>query len=99
MMGEPGTRLPPSLAWIPWWLSVIMAIAGYLFLKYLGPQLAISAGLTQLAGFLPQTAPLVAIAFLLVAAKQLYDSPHSENSMEEQDSDVSDKPDDRDETT
>jgi hypothetical protein len=73
------TRLPVAFAWIPWWLSVIMAIGSYLFLKYLGPQLALSAGHAQLAGFLPQTAPLAAIVFLLIAAKQLYDQPQTED--------------------
>jgi hypothetical protein len=72
-MSGPGRRLPASLAWMPWWLSVILAIASYLALKYLAPTLAASAGLGDLAGLLPQAAPLAAIGFLLLAAIQLYE--------------------------
>lgn len=72
-MTKPGKQLPPALAWIPWWLSVIMAIVSYIGLKYLAPVLAISPGLAPLAGFLPQIAPLAAIGFLLFAALLLYD--------------------------
>lgn len=85
-----GTRLPAAIAWIPWWLSVLMAIASYLFLKYLGPQMAVSAGHGRLAGFLPQTAPIAAIVFLLVAAKQLYDQPGPGEAVDPDDTDDKD---------
>jgi hypothetical protein len=72
-MNDPGRRLPASLAWMPWWLSVALAIASYLALKYLAPTLAVSAGFSHLAGMLPQGAPIAAMGFLLLAAIQLYD--------------------------
>lgn len=72
-MSALGNKLPPALAWIPWWLSVIMATASYLSLKYLAPHLASAfPALQKLAGFLPQMAPLAAIGFLLLAAVLLY---------------------------
>jgi hypothetical protein len=72
---------------MPWWLSVILAIASYLALKYLAPTLAVSAGLGHLAEMLPQAAPLAAIGFLLLAAIQLYEGDDSrpEEPPEEQD--------------
>lgn len=46
----------------PWWLSLLLAVITYAGLKY------------GLAGSpLAKLAPLVAIGFLLLAAKQLYD--------------------------
>jgi hypothetical protein len=86
-MSGPGRRLPPALAWMPWWLSVFLAIASYLALKYLAPTLAVSAGLGHLARMLPQAAPLAAIGFLLLAAIQLYEGDDSrpEEPPEEQD--------------
>ena len=100
-MSGSGSRFPPILAWIPWWLSVIMAIVSYVCLKYLAPHLAISAGLTPLAGVLPQLAPLAAIAFLLLAAALLYDGddPPPEDAPEDQDDtpgDQDDAPEDQD---
>ncbi len=69
-----GKRLPPILAWIPWWLSVILAIVSYLSFKYLAPTLAATSAVFQpFAEFLPQMAPLAAMAFLLLATVLLYD--------------------------
>ncbi len=82
-MTRQGKRLPPALAWIPWWLSVIMAIASYVGLKYLAQPLAISTGLAPLAGFLPQIAPLAAIGFLLFATVLLYDGDEATTYPEE----------------
>ncbi len=46
----------------PWWLSLLLAVIAYAALNY------------GLAGSpLAKLAPLVAIGFLLLAAKQLYD--------------------------
>lgn len=62
----------------PWWGSVILAIIGYIGLKYgvvylLEPE-------SRLSGLLPQFAPVVAMGLLLLAAKQLYDNdPHEED--------------------
>lgn len=73
-MNRPGKRLSPALAWIPWWLSVIMAIASYLSLKHLAPNLAsVSPIFAPLATMLPKMAPLAAIGFLLLAAVLLCD--------------------------
>jgi len=59
---------------ITWWTSVIMAVVGYCTLKYLipafQPQNFILLKLSKAA---PTLAPLVAIGFLLLAAKKLYD--------------------------
>jgi hypothetical protein len=73
-MNRPGRPLPPALAWIPWWLSVIMAIVSYLGLKHLAPDLAAgSAMFKPMAPLLPKMAPLAAIGFLLLAGVLLYD--------------------------
>ncbi len=73
-MNRQRRRLPSALAWIPWWLSVILAIVSYLSLKHLAPSLAAtSAACKPLAEFLPQIAPLAAMAFLLLAAVLLYE--------------------------
>jgi hypothetical protein len=59
---------------IPWWTTVLMALACYALLKYFIPTLQSEnikiQGLIKAA---PTFAPLVAIPFLLLAAKQLYD--------------------------
>ena len=94
-MSGSGSKLPPALAWIPWWLSVIMAIASYLALKYLAPPLAISAGFPPLAGILPQLAPLAAIGFLLFAAVLLYDGDDVGSHPEDQDKQESAEDDDQ----
>lgn len=72
-MSGSSPRLSPFLARIPWWLSIGLAVASYLGLKHLLPNLAISYPAFQpLAGFMPKVAPLAAIGFLLLAAVQLY---------------------------
>lgn len=59
----------------PWWLSVLMAIASYCTLKYLVPELhPTNLTLQKLTLAAPTFAPLVTIPFLLLAAKQLYDT-------------------------
>jgi hypothetical protein len=73
-VNKPGKRLSPALAWIPWWLSAIMAVVSYLGLKHLAPKLAaVSPFFSPLATMLPKIAPLAAIGFLLLAAVLLYD--------------------------
>lgn len=94
-MTTAGKKLPPALAWIPWWLAAILAIAAYLCLKYGLPRLASSAGFAPLAVFLPKTAPLAAIGFLLLAAVLLYDGDESEPEGPPEDRDDQDNGDDR----
>lgn len=89
-MNGSSQRLSPLLARLPWWLSICLAVASYLGLKYLLPNLALSFPVLQpLAGFLPKVAPLAAIGFLLLAAVQLYadeeePSPDSPEKPEDQ---------------
>ncbi len=71
-MSSPVSKHPSAIARIPWWLSVLLAIASYVLLKHLAPELAQSAGYPRLAGFLVYLAPLITIAFLLLAATLLY---------------------------
>jgi hypothetical protein len=56
-----------------------MAIVSYCTLKYLIPELHLTnPTLQKLTQAAPTFAPLVAIPFLLLAAKQLYDADISE---------------------
>ena len=71
-MNSPASKQPPASARIPWWLCVLLAIASHILLKHLAPDFAQSAGYPRLAGFFVYLAPLVTIAFLLLAATQLY---------------------------
>ena len=60
---------------MPWWVSVLLAIMSYCSLKYLVPELHLpNPTLEKLSHAAPSFAPLAAIPFLLLAAKQLYDS-------------------------
>lgn len=60
---------------IPWWVSVIGAIATYCTLKYILPELApANKTLQELLQLGPVAAPVLTIPFLLLAAKQLYDN-------------------------
>lgn len=57
----------------PWWLSILLAILSYNGLKYGLPLIAGEKVLPE--AFLKMLAPLTALGFLLLAAKQLYDIP------------------------
>ena len=60
---------------IPWWASIICAIATYCTLKYIVPE--IHPGNEMLENLFqmgPVAAPVLTIPFLLLAAKQLYDT-------------------------
>lgn len=60
---------------LPWWLSILLAIASYCIFKYLVPGMDLeNPTLRNLAQAAPSFAPITAIPFLLLAAKQLYDS-------------------------
>lgn len=60
---------------MPWWGSILLAIVVYCGLKYGVPELHLShPALQQLAQAAPSFAPILAIPWLLLAGKQLYDS-------------------------
>lgn len=56
-----------------WWFSVLLSIFSYSGLKYGLPLIAGEDVLPE--AFLKMLAPLTAMGFLLLAAKQLYDIP------------------------
>lgn len=59
---------------IPWWVSILCAIATYCTLKYILPGLKPSnQTLHDLFQMGPTAAPVTTIPFLLLAAKLLYD--------------------------
>lgn len=59
---------------MPWWASVLMAVICYTLLKYFIPTLqSENRTIQRLIEAAPTFAPLMAIPFLLLAAKQLYD--------------------------
>jgi hypothetical protein len=71
----PESALPKTASHIPWWVSVLMAIGSYCSLKYIVPELHLeNPTLQKLSQAAPSFAPLATIPFLLLAAKQLYDS-------------------------
>ncbi|MCP4341674.1 MAG: hypothetical protein GY799_23030 [Desulfobulbaceae bacterium] len=73
---ESSDSAPPKPATrVPWWVSVLMAIGSYCCLKFIVPGLHLEdPTLQKLSQAAPSFAPLVTIPFLLLAAKQLYDS-------------------------
>lgn len=79
----------------PWWLSICLAILSYSGLKYGLPLLAGEEILPE--DFLKLLAPLVAMGFLLLAAKQLYDIPSADQDLYNQDDEVQ-HPSDEEET-
>ena len=55
---------------IPWWVHLLIAIAAYVLLKYMLPQID---GLSpQLQGLAEQLAPIITIIFLVLAGNGLY---------------------------
>lgn len=67
---------------LPWWMHVLLSIICYCGIKYglpfFRPEIFASQ---ESARFLSTAAPLCAIAFLLLAAKRLYDpTPTDTNS-------------------
>lgn len=70
---DPTTNIPNTKR-IPWWFSIICAIATYCTLKYVLPELApTNQTLKDFFQLGPVAAPVLTIPFLLLAAKQLYD--------------------------
>lgn len=78
---------------IPWWASVLMAAVWYALLKYFIPTLQSTNPRVQgLIDASPTFAPLVAIPFLLLAAKQLYDvAPGHQDAIEDTDKNETDE--------
>lgn len=67
--------LPKPQKRVPWWISVLLAIGSYCTLKFVVPELPLTnITLQKLAQAAPSFAPLATIPFLLLAAKQLYDT-------------------------
>lgn len=67
---------------IPWWLHLLFAILSYCFLSYLLPSIGTAESATgKLLQMAPQAAPIVAAAFLLLAANALYkDDPQKDTN-------------------
>lgn len=80
----------------PWWLSICLAILSYAGLKYGLPLLVGEEILPE--EFLKLLAPLTAIGFLLLGAKQLYDIPSADQDFQNQTGDKNLSPDDEEET-
>ncbi|MGW8195178.1 MAG: hypothetical protein ACWGOX_13035 [Desulforhopalus sp.] len=84
----------PFLRPMPWWMSVVMAAVSYCGLKYIVPALRLeSPALQEFSKAAPTFAPLVAIAFLLLAAKKLYDKDRAGTGQQAADQDEEDNPD------
>ena len=78
---------------MPWWVSVLLAIVSYCSLKFLVPELHLqNPTLQKLSQAAPSFAPLVTIPFLLLAAKQLYDSDISKEEEDELQNDKEEDP-------
>ena len=74
MKGQSNTWLSLPFR-LPWWGSILVAIVVYCGLKYGIPRLqVVNPILQQLSQAAPSFAPILAIPWLLLAAKQLYDS-------------------------
>ena len=68
----------------PWWISVVLAIGSYYGCKY--GLVRIVGAEAPLAGLFELFAPIIAMGFLLLAAKQLYDD--APKNVENEDNDV-----------
>ncbi len=82
-MSKQTPQRPVAMPAPPWWLCAMLAIVSYFLLKYVVPEMARSAGFIGLADFLTYLAPLVTIAFLLIAASRLYAVEDAEDVTEE----------------
>lgn len=75
----------PLLQIIPWWLYLLIAILSYCSLSYLLPSLGTAeTPLGKLLQMAPQAAPIVAVAFLLLAANALYKDDPLKNANKEE---------------
>ncbi|MGB3212096.1 MAG: hypothetical protein WBB19_15435 [Desulforhopalus sp.] len=90
--GKKSTR-PVFPQRMPWWMSVLLAIVSYCCLKYLVPELQLQhPTLQKLSQAAPTFAPLVTIPFLLLAAKQLYDTDVTDEDHDTQEDSHEEKP-------
>jgi hypothetical protein len=85
------------MKYFPWWAAIIAAVISYTGLKY-GVAKVSQPGslLAPLAAIIPTLAPLAAIGFLLLAAKQLYDGDDHDQGKDmghHQDTDETDETD------
>jgi hypothetical protein len=79
--------------YFPWWVNVLLAIGSYCMLKFAVPGLSLNnVSLQKLVQAAPTFAPIVTIPFLLLAAKQLYDTDIEEDKPHQPDSDDQNKP-------
>ncbi len=77
----------------PWWISVLFAIGSYYLLKYVVPNLTPgNTTLQKLVQAAPAFAPLATIPFLLLAAKQLYDTDIKKEEPEQPEGDAEEGP-------
>ena len=78
---------------LPWWVSILLAIGSYCTLKFVMPELHLTnSTLQKLVQAAPTFAPLVTIPFLLLAAKQLYDTDVGDEDDNEPDKSHEEKP-------
>lgn len=77
----------------PWWISVLFAIGSYCMLKFVVPNLTPgNTTLQKLVQAAPAFAPLATIPFLLLAAKQLYDTDIKKEESEQPEGDDKEGP-------
>lgn len=71
----------------PWWLSALLAVCSYYFLKYLSSEFLPP----NLGNFMPTLAPIIAMGFLLHSAAMLYEGDKKEDNETEQEEDSQQK--------
>ena len=70
--GHRASQLPVRF---PWWVSVLLAIVGYCTFKLIIPNFSSENNtLQKFIQAAPTFAPIITVPFLLLAAKQLYDT-------------------------
>jgi hypothetical protein len=88
-----GLSSPKSPKCVPWWVSALLAIVSYCTLKFVVPELSLTdPTLQKLSQAAPTFAPLATIPFLLLAAKQLYDTDLGDKEHDKPDSSHEEKP-------
>jgi hypothetical protein len=66
---------------IPWWIYIIIAAFLYMGLTYFAPTLHTeNRWISALLGIAPKLAPIGTIAFLLLGAKALYNTPEKKGN-------------------
>jgi hypothetical protein len=88
--GRVSSKLPIHSSW---WRSVLFAIGSYCLLKFVIPNLTPgNTTLQKLVQAAPAFAPLATIPFLLLAAKQLYDTDIKKEEPEQPEGDDEEGP-------